>query len=393
MNPGELRYGRAAGCGFIEQRCNTEDGGRDRYFCWHPFTLSCMPNHVAAGVCAIINHEEPLETAFQYFPKEPTIGGYFRSMDYCPVPKAIPEMVCVNPNNQAERYAAQSGNFFSTSSRCFETAGARKPENESNFTWGFHAQGTPPSALNRNSPRCFETRCPAGRRVELRLGQNATWLRCPEDGSPGVLTGIPGYVGQIFCPPASEVCTTKLFVTEDIVREELQKVKEDTESESEISTDPTGNVTETRARNQTNSETVTDRVPEGTGNVTRVSNCTGVEEAENSTDVLDNVEPGVPESLPLIDDSAMGDGVTRVSDLLSLPIAQDIGFQGDLPLVQSLPEGSGALFQQEAPGIQESVVSPINLVVQSNSTQGQCESPRRKKLWAFLTDWVFALGA
>ena len=206
--PAELSYGRAAGCGFIEQRCDTVVGGRDRYFCWKDNTFGCTTDRLGAGICLTHSYPFALPESYQYFPGDAHKGGVIPHMDFCPTYVGDSNTLCVN--EELGVVTSGKGNIFSVSSRCFETSGEAEKEG------GFRSQHAPSTYANRISPRCFETRCPGGTRVELRVAHTTDWLRCPLNGSAGDIAAPDGYVGIIHCPPASDICTRALSEGADL---------------------------------------------------------------------------------------------------------------------------------------------------------------------------------
>jgi leishmanolysin len=188
---GSMIYGKGDGCGIHNNKCNTVEGGKDRYYCFEEqnsggsFNL-CSWDHKSVGFCAIDNWETDFPPLYQYF-SNPKRGGS-KYMDGCP-------SVIAYENRQCSIPAVETADdlkwpyMFETNSRCFDGVNVIK-------------QGE--NIANDASPRCLEARCTEGGAVQFKAPDAATWVTCGAKGTTVTMNG--GYTGQVVCPSAFDVC-------------------------------------------------------------------------------------------------------------------------------------------------------------------------------------------
>ena len=201
----EMRFGRSAGCSFLMEKCNTVGGGRGTHFCFNR-EKACAPDRLGVGVCNYVEYSSPLPLPFQY--DNPFYGGICDIADYCPFVQAYDDYVCVNPSLEGLSgiRSSQVGDVFSSESRCFNTF-----DLDGTLKKGGLRHSRLRSSLNSTGQRCLRVRCVRGA-LQLSVGKSIKWLRCPANGSSGIIEATDGYSGRIECPPAEEICTPELEV-------------------------------------------------------------------------------------------------------------------------------------------------------------------------------------
>jgi hypothetical protein len=186
---GNTTYGKGAGCGFINAKCNTAAGGRDTFFCFDSNRENnhCSRDLLKVSYCDVKTYTADLPAAFQYF-SDARLGGP-RFMDGCPFLRPFTNRYC-NEVRTSNTYEALVGHKFTATSRCF-TVG--------NLIATGHSSPTP------QPKRCLEARCPDGL-VEFRVGNARVWTTCRRDGA--VMTGFTGFDGSVTCPVAADMCAS-----------------------------------------------------------------------------------------------------------------------------------------------------------------------------------------
>ena len=197
----QLVFGRNAGCGFVEQRCDTEEGGRGKWWCFDNSSAdSCTTDYSSIGQCNVQRHSTKLLSPYQYF-EDPFVGGSV-FFDGCPRIEAYSNLIC----NRGNGTPSTLGHVFAEDSRCIRST--------------LVAQGYVSSA----SPlRCHRTRCNEQTgQIEIHVpgsGEDSggeIWLACIVPGQ--ILTRIPGYKGHITCPSDPlEFCMSAQLVYESIL--------------------------------------------------------------------------------------------------------------------------------------------------------------------------------
>ena len=201
-----LTFGRGAGCGFTESKCNTLEGGLGKYWCddspsQEP-AKSCTFDRRSIGYCNTQTYSAPLDCWFQYF-SDPRVGGV-EFVDKCPYVVTYSNRGCAYQrqyaaNEQATQSAeADLGFYFGAGGRCFDTGGLKRS-----------------TATATDTLRCMKARCPFnGSRVEVLVGSQ--WLCCPLDGSAQNDLEPPAeFKGSIKCPQASDICDSEISFGSD----------------------------------------------------------------------------------------------------------------------------------------------------------------------------------
>jgi hypothetical protein len=176
-----LLYGKATGCSFLEDKCNTwqQPGYRPCKHYLDPGSEECSFDMIRFGHCDTIRSSVCLEDFYQVFANDCEAGGAQRTADYCPLVSAT--FSCTNDTLMREgRPASMSpqsrGESFSQQSRCF------------------HA-GEGDKAL---TARCFSYRCSE---TELTVNVGNASVTCPRAGAV-----VPTSLGKIECPPYDSLC-------------------------------------------------------------------------------------------------------------------------------------------------------------------------------------------
>lgn len=208
--PAPMLFGRNAGCGFIDEQCNTAAGGKDTSFC---FTSSsntgCTADgSLSIGACSVQTYNADLPSYFQYFSGEPKKGG-LTFYDGCPIINAYSNRRCAftGTSSSSDDFF---GHVFSSTSRCFETSNPTDSNNNGVIQSGLTSAAAP--------QRCYEMNCiwnaSSAVRLQVRVGTTSTWLDCPADGSAGTVNAPSGFTGLIHCPVATSMCIDESsFVT------------------------------------------------------------------------------------------------------------------------------------------------------------------------------------
>ena len=190
----QMSFGKNAGCGFLNEGCNTTAGGKDKYFCFDTNTSNhyCSYDYKSYGACAATTYSSALPWYARYFASSPTTGGYDNLMDFCPTiahPKS-----CLSG-----AIDVSTGQLYADNSRCFVvTAGLLKV--------GFEG-----SYIVRRDRGCFSARCDkvvSPPIVSFRVGDSTTWIQCSSAGQQINLNAY-GYNGVATCPTdPTDFCTT-----------------------------------------------------------------------------------------------------------------------------------------------------------------------------------------
>lgn len=185
--------GSDAGCGFVEKKCNENEGGRDLYW-FFDGAFRCSPDHRFISKSSWGLSQSPVPSYFQYDPANPQMGSSESGFtDRCPYGIRVLESECAweVPNSNG----GLIGSYPGIGSRCFETSGLKVDSSGSSVTY---------------RSRCFKARCPfGGTRIEFYLG--GKWTACPLDGAPaGNIDSPSGFSGTIECPRAKSLCDEEI---------------------------------------------------------------------------------------------------------------------------------------------------------------------------------------
>jgi leishmanolysin len=184
----QMSFGRAAGCGYVNSKCNETAGGAGKWWCFDTDrgVSTCTADLKAVGFCGVALRSDPLPTQFQYF-ADSRLGGQIFA-DGCPYISAYSNSICSAYRPQTSNDVVL-GESYGASSRCFKALNLLMDGYESS-----DAGGT----------RCLLTRCESTTgRLQVRVG-NGAYKTCDYEGA--VLSGFVGYAGSVLCPPSLAVC-------------------------------------------------------------------------------------------------------------------------------------------------------------------------------------------
>lgn len=196
-----INFGRNKGCDFVNQRCDSTANKASGEYCFTTDSKisSCTYDGLAIGYCSASSFSTNLDSQFQYFPGQPTVGSSIQLDDFCPSIIFYSNRRCIAADTQPT--GAGSGESFGSSSRCFQSNLVSWSASSSSSSLFGSSTSRPVS----EQTRCFETRCNKDGTlsviVDLRI------VPCPQDGSAGNAdTSGLGYSGEILCPPAERYC-------------------------------------------------------------------------------------------------------------------------------------------------------------------------------------------
>jgi leishmanolysin len=192
----KVGFGEYGGCSFMHEKCDTDSGGKNTFFCFDRNHVGCTFDRKAIGKCRVTRFDSPLPEYFQYF-DDPYLGGRLNFMDRCPVIESYENRVCDDASYEARWNEVLYGYTFARDSRCVATSPEFLKTGYSGQSMGF---------------RCLRVRCPGGTRAQVSTA-SSDWVDCPLDGSAGRVT-IPGYNGYVDCPAAAELCDAGTYYAE-----------------------------------------------------------------------------------------------------------------------------------------------------------------------------------
>lgn len=195
----ELKWGKEWGCAFEKEQCLTHklkvnSSKRELSFAVPHFCSSngadghtCTFDRSAIGFCPLVEYKYPLPVQYQYF-TNPDVGGLDELMDYCPVILPYENRLCDNSHGKSHIFACGNrdcqGSTYGAGSACFSTSLVLQNYELAHF----------PAV----SAGCYKHECRNGHL--LIFTPIGGVLNCSKEAS----TGVPGYTGQLFCPPKSE---------------------------------------------------------------------------------------------------------------------------------------------------------------------------------------------
>ena len=184
-------WGAGRGCAFVSGRCNADPW--DGYFCsdGSPTHRACTAGRLAVGSCSLTEFDKALPVAYRYFDESPKLGGADARLDYCPIVTSFRDYSCTHPplaapsEEEIDRRRAR-GERQCHDCRCFSSSLTSEAAD----------------AQEIDQVGCFEHRCLAPERLQIRIG-DSDWQDC--NGHGGRIT-IDDFDGELACPPASELC-------------------------------------------------------------------------------------------------------------------------------------------------------------------------------------------
>jgi hypothetical protein len=185
---GMIPFAQDAGCGFLQQLCNTSAGGKGDEFCFDSGE-GCTTLRRSVGYCDVAQRSTAFPAVFQYF-NDPKRGGS-TFFDGCPIIADYGDLRC-SFNRTLTTSDRLLGHYFGSSGRCFKTTG----------TSGSTGLAAANIAASGSPYRCLEAQCVDGR-LFLRPTGASEWAACPADGSTGSIDAPTGFTGTIECPAAT----------------------------------------------------------------------------------------------------------------------------------------------------------------------------------------------
>ena len=184
-------WGAGRGCAFVSGRCNADPW--HGYFCsdGSPTHRACTAGRLAVGSCSLTEFDKALPVAYRYFDESPKLGGADARLDYCPIVTSFRDYSCTHPplaapsEEEIDRRRAR-GERQCHDCRCFSSSLTSEAAD----------------AQEIDQVGCFEHRCLAPERLQIRIG-DSDWQDC--NGHGGLIT-LDDFDGELACPPASELC-------------------------------------------------------------------------------------------------------------------------------------------------------------------------------------------
>lgn len=199
---GLFRFGKGAGCGFLNQKCIQNQQAQFKGFCDQNGQALCMRGKKARGTCQIqadatFAKELAAQPNYQYF-TDKTLGGY-RFADFCPIAESASDKThfsgsCVyGEGNKSIPYES-----LSVISGCFE---ANLTVSKASVSLRTLLDSF--SSANPLPPTCYKYICDRSK-VSIRVQiSNDLFVECP--GNEGYLQ-VNGFSGKIYCPEFNEFC-------------------------------------------------------------------------------------------------------------------------------------------------------------------------------------------
>ena len=200
---GLFRFGKNAGCNFLESDCVTNSGQTTLFpneFCTEPEAFFCGSSHISRGECYIVKYNTIIESKFRHYNNRYT--GGFSPADYCPVSynyydEDLQEYY-YNPHNCNFGYNYRYddiGEIIGKNSVCFES---------SLFPAKYKKD-------NQLVSLCYKVNCDRDlQEIQVYVGDQK--ISCPKDG--GILNNPNGIEGQLKCPDYNIICTSTIWCNE-----------------------------------------------------------------------------------------------------------------------------------------------------------------------------------
>ena len=189
---GLFRFGKGKGCGFLNQRCITNEKVlSENEFCNSPSQPRCFSGRTGRGICYLSsNIKEQIPREYQYYSSSKK-GGFYPA-DFCPVAFSDTE--------------EESKTGFYYSSSC--SYGYQIP---STFNVIGDSSVCMISTLGANAESnadaiCLKIEC-LEKTFKVFIGDDGE-VECPREG--GTIS-VPGLQGTLLCPDYNMVCTSDQF--------------------------------------------------------------------------------------------------------------------------------------------------------------------------------------
>ena len=197
-----LKFGRNAGCDFLNEKCINPTTGValsvPKYtFCSTPNEQSCTFDLTGYGYCAISSTwSADLPSIFQYFPSQPTKGGIIQHVDFCPMYTMYSNTDCKDAQWNGNGDTAR-GDLFGMKSFCA-------------YSSLFDAGYTPP-VDNKYEPNCYQMECFANNTIQVTIRRKRDDIYIPFNCySDGQEITVAGYLGKFICPRYDDICATNV---------------------------------------------------------------------------------------------------------------------------------------------------------------------------------------
>jgi len=195
-----LYWGRYQGCEFARNKCisTSSSTGRptpvsERHFCTTS-NKGCTVDRAARGSCNVVTYNSAPPSYYQYFGGDPLKGGGAMLADYCPVmdfdgrsdcrsAEYIPPTVALG-----ESWGCKTCRCFLSSLRDVASVFVRTDDNAGCYQYNCTYPNDGPALMYMTT---------------RRMDGSAVRVECPRGGGP---VSVPGFSGELNCPPAEEMC-------------------------------------------------------------------------------------------------------------------------------------------------------------------------------------------
>lgn len=239
---GLFRYGKNAGCSFINDKCIiNEKVNFNNEFCNNKNAPFCTAGRLNKGFCYINNYPSNIDPSYRYF-KALNKGG-LSFTDFCPVSGVPPNEDSFLPWNCMTgikgQYPSDFEESISINSGCFMSSLINK-ENESKY-------------LPSTKAICYEYQCNyVSYKYNVTIGNNS--FECPTKGG---FIEVEDYAGVFECAPFYLICTSETRcngLVDCVMKKALQvyNIPSDLYTNDDIKLTPEGKDSDTNDTNNTN---------------------------------------------------------------------------------------------------------------------------------------------
>jgi leishmanolysin-like peptidase len=193
---GLFRYGKNQGCGFLSNKCVSNDGSvkYTNEFCNSRYAPMCTAGKTSKGICYVTTYINEIDNNYKYFSSS-KLGGLMLA-DYCPITEVPTNYTSYFPWSCSlgfSNYPKELEESISDKSACFmSNLVNKKYQND--------------LSSNYYEPRsiCYQYECDfPNKRINVIIGQKT--ITCPIGGG---MANLEGYLGSIICPDFNQICTS-----------------------------------------------------------------------------------------------------------------------------------------------------------------------------------------
>lgn len=240
---GLFKFGKDAGCDFLNEKCISNKKRTSKYFCDKGDENSCYSGNKYKGACDITSGNDIKEENYNYF-NSLKVGG-FKYADYCPIPRSYYYKNYFYGGNctigKPNSLPSIMNEVISSNSGCFV---ASLVESER-------------SKINKQAV-CYEYECDnINQSVIVKVKENKILCRYENE-----IVTIPGYTGELTCPSYKDYCSSTVRcndIKDCIIKKsklkDIHNKKIEVNDISEIKKDTTSNSSTKSEKTKTNSET------------------------------------------------------------------------------------------------------------------------------------------